>query len=204
MIFNPTEFLIENLKRNFESDICLLEDISKDTHNDHLFIQMDYKSIHFDKVPYQWSEGKLDLHSFCVDTLIHDKNNNTLYLIEFKSGWPKGKTQELRLKAYESIGKLMKYWQYNLKKDRKDFFEIKVRYCLITRAQSKQDSSNPRFLDALSTSRNVFSLKNLDNTIVEKTAILIDPEDIFKFLSRITGVNEMRYHHINKTYKDYK
>jgi hypothetical protein len=126
--------------------------------------------------------------------LIYDHSNNFLYLIEFKESWPRDKSDassEIRLKCYDSIAKLCLFWVNILGKPRKEFFDLNINYCLITRL--KNETSHPSALAALNSTKQVFQLKMLENTFVNQTNILVTPTGIYKLLSRITRVPNMIY-----------
>jgi len=200
---NVAKFIVESFEQEYSDKISSLFDISRDTSNNRNFIEMDFQSIHFDQIPYEWTPDQHSKNSFSVDTLLYDETKNILYLIEFKSSWPKDRIgQELRFKAYESLSKIMKYWQQKLDRNKKEFFELTINYCVITRAKATQNYQHKSFVDALTTTQNFFNLKNLDDTIFNKTRIFVDPQEIFQFLSRVTGVENMIYHHIDGT-KEY-
>ena len=84
-------------------------------------------------MPYYICENK---ECSSADTLIYSYHNDSLYLIEFKEGWPRHKDKtdsnsDIRLKCYDSISKLCLFWVNILGKPRKDFFDLKINYCLI-------------------------------------------------------------------------
>lgn len=203
MSFNSDALLIiQELEKNFPKNLTSITEISKNKVKNETFIEMDFNCIEFDAIPYFYLEWKdkdgrnkegINDH-FSVDTLLFDDNNQTLYLIEFKSSWPKSPTNEIRFKCYESLAKLMSFWILHLKRNREDFFKIKIKYCVITRAQKNQDIHHASFVDALDVSGNYFKLRSLNGLFVEKTRIIVDPKIIFTFLSRITKVNQMKYH----------
>lgn len=198
------ELILRSLEEEYSSYLSPIIDISKDTSGSRDFIEMDFNALHFDKIPYLWNIDKKEKGAFSVDTILFDSTKQILYLVEFKSSWPQKKTaQELRFKCYESLGKLLKYWTLILKKDRKEFFDIAINYCVITRPKSNQDINKASFLDALDFSGNFFKLKFLDGTFVDETRIILDKEQIFKFLSRVTGVTEMSYHRTDGTVDRY-
>ncbi len=196
MTFNSgADLIIKSLEKQYSQHIATITDISRDTSKGKEFIEMGFKSLHFDKVPYLWSADKEGAIAFSVDTLLFDSTKDILYLVEFKSRWPKEKEgQELRLKCYESLGKLLKYWVTILQNDRLSFFDIKIKYCVITRARARQNPKNESFVDALEVSQNFFKLKYLDGAFLDETRIIVDDEKIFRFLTRVTGFKSMIYH----------
>lgn len=192
---SDADLIIKSLEKQYSQHMATITDISRDTSRNREFIEMDFNSLHFDKIPYLLEVDKEVLATFSVDTLFFDSAKNILYLVEFKSAWPKDKIgQELRMKCYESIGKLLKYWTLILQKDRSKFFDITIRYCVITRTRARQDPRDKSFVDALEVSSNFFKLKCLDGTFLDKTRIIVDDERIFQFLTRVTGVQSMKYH----------
>ena len=157
---------------------------------------MSFQSLHFDKVPAFYSDNYENKESSSVDTLIYSYQNDSLYLIEFKEGWPRHKDKtdsnsDIRLKCYDSTSKLCLFWVNILGKPRKDFFDLKINYCLITRP--KKGNTHQSAVDALNSTRQAFQLKMLENTFVDQTRILVTPYKIYKLLSRITSVNNMAY-----------
>lgn len=204
MISNASFELIENLEQKYLDCLASITEISKDSTGGKLFIEMDFQCLHLVQIPYLLGIDLNDKNALSVDTILFDRLKSTLYLVEFKSSWPKDKTaQQLRFKCYESLAKLLKYWTLVLEKDRKEFFELKINYCVITRAKNNQDTNNKSFLDALDSSANYFKLKYLDGAFVDKTRILLQEETIFKFLARVTGVQAMNYHYPDGSVKGY-
>lgn len=193
LITSDNKLLINSLEENYSEHLSYLENISYNDSDDKYFIKMDFKSLHFDKIPAFMSDGYKNNKSCSVDTLIYSQDNDSLYLIEFKENWPKHSGAEIRLKCYDSIAKLCLFWTNVLGKKRSDFFKLKINYCLITRASKAKSCEHPSFLAALNNTRETFQLKMLENTIVDQTRILITPDSIFKLLSRITKVEEMIY-----------
>ncbi|WP_065712602.1 hypothetical protein [Acinetobacter baumannii] len=190
-------FLLNELETKYSSHISYIKDISYNTTGKRDFIEMDFKSIHFDKVPAFYSDQYENTQSTSADTLIYNHENDYLYLIEFKESWPRDKSDsstDIRLKCYDSIAKLCLFWVNILKKPRKEFFDLKINYYLITRP--KNMTNHPSALAALNSTRQVFQLKMLENTVVDQANILVTPKGIYKFLSTITGVSDMVY--INK------
>ncbi|MDV7613711.1 hypothetical protein R4666_00980 [Acinetobacter baumannii] len=196
-ITSDSKFLFESLETRYSEYIASLKDISYNESDDRYFIEMDFQSLHFDKIPALMADGYENEKSFSVDTLIYSPENDCLYLLEFKENWPKKSGPEIRLKCYDSISKLCLFWINVLGKCRTDFFNLTIKYCLITRSTHKVCHSS--FLTALNSSREVFQLKMLENTIVSQTRILVTPDSIFKFLSNITNVKEMKYIYPDKT-----
>lgn len=193
---SDSKLLFDNLNIKYPEHLSPLKDISYNDSDDKYFIEMDFNSLHFDKIPAFMSDGYENRKSCSVDTLIYSQENDSLYLIEFKENWPKNSGADIRLKCYDSISKLCLFWTNVLGKSRHDFFKLKIKYCLITR--STHACQHPRFLEAINSTRETFQLKMLENTIVEQTRILVTPESIYKFLSRITSVKRMKYIHRNK------
>ncbi len=193
-------FLLTELEKTYISHISDIKDISQNTTGQKDFIEMDFKSLHFDKVPAFYSDKYENTEASSADTLIYSHDNDSLYLIEFKEGWPRHHkdkdyvNSDIRLKCYDSISKLCLFWVNILEKPRRDFFDLKINYCLITRPQD--GNTHPSALNALNSTRQAFQLKMLENTVVDKTRILVTPNSIYKFLSRITNVNDMVY--VNK------
>lgn len=190
-ITSDSKLLFDSLESKFSEHLFPLNEISYNESDSREFIVMNFNSLHFDKIPAFMSDGYENRKSSSVDTLIYSHENDSLYLIEFKERWPKHSGAEIRLKGYDSISKLCLFWTNILKRNRQDFFKLKINYCLITR--SSKPCNNANFLAALNNTREAFQLKMLENTLVEKTRVLVTPDAIYKFLSRITGVNEMIY-----------
>ncbi|MEQ5553892.1 hypothetical protein ABN349_00895 [Providencia rettgeri] len=164
------------------------------------FIEMDFDCVHLDKIPFMINSTDEEKNCFCTDTIVFDEERETIYLIEFKTGWPKKEnSKEIRFKCYETISKLSKHWSIFLNKNRSDFFNLKIKYCLITRGAKKQDITHHSFLKVLNGSIGFFKLKTLDNTIVDETRVIINEADIFSFLSRITGCNSMEYYNKDRS-----
>lgn len=189
-------FLLSELEKKYISSIADITDISTNTTGNKKFIEMDFNSLHFDRVPAFYSDSYENKESCSADTLIYSHHNNSLYLIEFKEGWPRHKDKtdsnsDIRLKCYDSISKLCLFWVNVLKKSRKEFFDLKINYCLITRP--KNGNSHPSAVNALNSTKQAFQLKMLENTLVDQTRILVTPNSIYKLLSRITGVSDMAY-----------
>ena len=193
-------FLLNELEKKYSTHISYLKDISYNPTGKRDFIEIDFKSLHFDKVPAFYSDKYENSQSNSADTLIYDYSNNFLYLIEFKESWPRDKSDassEIRLKCYDSIAKLCLFWVNILGKPRKEFFDLNINYCLITRL--KNENSHPSALIALNSTKQVFQLKMLENTFVNQTNILVTPTGIYKLLSRITRVPNMIYTKKNGT-----
>lgn len=174
-----------------------LSEISKN--GDNLFIDMDCNCIHLDKIPMHIESGETEANCFSVDTIIHCGEKNCLYLIEFKEGWPQGDSaKELRFKCYETISKLIRNWSVNIG-DRKDFFQLQIKYVVITRAPNKNIDTNGlinnSFLGVLDNSKGFFKLQVLKNTYVDDVRVFVEDDKIFKFLSRITQHPSMNYYH---------
>lgn len=195
LITSEGKLLVDSLEKKYYEHLALLKDISYNDSDDKYFINMEFQSLHFDKIPAFMADGYQNAKSCSVDTLIYSQDNDTIYLIEFKENWPKHSGAEIRLKCYDSISKLCLFWTNVLGKQRTDFFKLRINYCLITRASKACD--HPNFLAALNSTRETFQLKMLENTIVDQTRILVTPDSIFKLLSRITKVQEMKYIHRN-------
>jgi len=179
------------LENNYSEYLATLKDISYNDAGKKYFIDMDFKSLHFDKIPAFMVDGYENSKCCSVDTLIYCEQSDTLYLIEFKENWPKKSGSEIRLKCYDSISKLCLFWTNILNKSREDFFKLNINYCLITRSTHSVITSD--FLSALNSSKEAFQLKMLENTIVNKTRIFVTPSSIFSLLSRITKINTMTY-----------
>lgn len=189
-------FLLSELEKKYISSIADITDISTNTTGNKKFIEMDFNSLHFDKVPAFYSDSYENKECSSADTLIYSYHNDSLYLIEFKEGWPRHKDKtdsnsDIRLKCYDSISKLCLFWVNILGKSRRDFFDLKINYCLITRP--KNGNLHHSAVNALNSTRQAFQLKMLENTLVDQTRILVTPNAIYKLLSRITGVNNMAY-----------
>lgn len=188
--------LLNELEKKYISHISNITDISTNTTGNKKFIEMDFNSLHFDKVPAFYSDSYENKESSSADTLIYSYHNDSLYLIEFKEGWPRHKDKsdsnsDIRLKCYDSISKLCLFWVNILGKSRRDFFDLKINYCLITRP--KGGNLHPSAVNALNSTKQAFQLKMLENTLVDQTRILVTPNGIYKLLSRITRVNDMVY-----------
>lgn len=195
MTFEAAADLIQSLEARYSDCLASIGDISADTSQQRQFIEMDFNCLHFDKIPYHWGANKKDPTALSVDTVLLDKTKNTLYLVEFKSSWPKDRdSQQLRFKCYESLAKLLKHWTLVLKKDKRDFFELKINYCVITRGKVNQNINHSSFLEALNDTGNFFKLKYLDGAFIDKTRIIVQEDEIFQFLSRVTEAQEMNYH----------
>ena len=192
---NELNFLSE-LEKKYISSISDITDISTNTTGNKKFIEMNFNSLHFDKVPAFYSDSYENKECSSADTLIYSYHNDSLYLIEFKEGWPRHKDKtdsnsDIRLKCYDSISKLCLFWVNILGKPRREFFDLKINYCLITRP--KHGNLHASALDALNSTRQAFQLKMLENTVVDQTRILVTTNSIYKFLSKITNINDMVY-----------
>ncbi|NBM92715.1 MULTISPECIES: hypothetical protein [Proteus] len=195
---NAEELLI-SLTSKYPDLVKPIGDVSQSDSGER-FIEMDFECIHLDKIPFMVNQSDEERNCFCTDTLIFDEERETIYLIEFKTGWPKKEnSKEIRFKCYEAIAKLSKHWSIFLNKNRSDFFNLKIKYCLITRGSKKQDITHPSFLNVLNGSIGFFKLKTLDNTIVDETRVIINEQDIFSFLSRITKSHSMRYYNKDRS-----
>jgi len=179
---------------------CFLDSISEISMNGkNLFIDMDCRFVHLDKIPMLNDRGELEPNCFSVDTVIYCSNNECLYLVEFKEGWPiRDSANELRFKCYETLSKLIRAWTSNIG-SRSDFFNLKIKYVVITRAPKKNLDANGgvniSFLDVLNTSQSFFKLQVLKKTYVDDVRVLVEDDKIFNFLSRVTNQDSMNYYH---------
>ncbi|HBQ2564269.1 TPA: hypothetical protein MYK34_005107 [Klebsiella pneumoniae] len=179
---------------------CFLDSISEMSKNGkNLFIDMDCRFVHLDKIPMLTESGEVESSCFSVDTIIYCSNNDCLYLVEFKEGWPKrDSANELRFKCYDTLSKLIRTWTSNIG-SRSDFFNLKIKYVVITRAPMKNLDENGRanisFLDVLNTSQSFFKLQVLKKTYVDDVRVLVEDDKIFNFLSRVTNQHSMNYYH---------
>lgn len=187
--------LMDGLEKHYSGSLLPLKDVSYNVTNKRNFIDIDFKAIHMDKVPALMADKSELNNIFSTDTILLDSSNNTLYLIEFKEKWPKDDKSNLRLKCYDTLSKLCLFWVNILGYKKIDFFELKIRYCLITRTSKKNDAKNISFLNALDQSKQCFKLKLLEKSFVDKTRIIVNPEHIHQLLSRITKQNDMVYYH---------
>ncbi len=189
--------LIDFIENKYSCFSGPITEISKNGVN--FFIDMDCDFIHLDKIPMLLDSGDTEANCFSVDTIIYCGVKNCLYLIEFKEGWPQGDSaKELRFKCYETISKLIRNWSSNLG-DRKDFFNLQIKYVVITRPPNKNIDINGlinnTFLNVLQSSKGFFKLQVLKNTYVDDVRVLVEDEKIFKFLSRVTNHHSMNYYH---------
>ncbi|WP_421527687.1 hypothetical protein [Morganella morganii] len=189
--------LIDFIEEKYSRFSGSISEISKN--GDNLFIDMDCNFIHLDKIPMVIENGETVSNCFSVDTLIYCSEKDCLYLIEFKEGWPQGDSaKELRFKCYETISKLIRNWSAHIG-SRHDFFNLKIKYVVITRAPHKNIDENgeihPSFLHVLDASKGVFKLQVLNKTYVDDVRVFVEDDKIFKFLSRVTKYNSMNYYH---------
>lgn len=185
------------MQKKYSSFLESLTTISKN--GDFSFIEMEGNFIHMDKIPMLLDSGDTEQNCFSVDTIIHCDQTNCIYLVEFKDGWPQNESaRELRFKCYETMSKLIRNWSDN-NRDRKDFFNLKMKYVVITRPPRKnvqEDGAvNKSFLQVLNNSKGFFKLGILKNTFVDDVRVFVQDEVIFRFLSRVTKTNTMIYHH---------
>ncbi|WP_312743545.1 hypothetical protein [Cedecea neteri] len=189
--------LIDFIERQYSCFSGTLSEISKN--GDNLFIDMSCNFIHLDKIPMLIETGETEANCFSVDTLVYCSEKDCLYLIEFKEGWPQGDSaKELRFKCYETISKLIRNWSAHIG-ERYDFFKLKIKYVVITRAPKKNVNEsgeiNSSFLNVLDASKGFFKLQVLNKTYVDDVRVFVEDDKIFKFLSRITKHNSMNYYH---------
>lgn len=164
-----------------------------------LFIDMDCRFIHLDKIPMLNDRGEVESNCFSVDTIIYCSKNESIYLVEFKEGWPqRDSAQELRFKCYETLSKLIRTWTSNIG-SRGDFFKLKIKYVVITRTPNRNLDENGNadtsFLDVLNTSQSFFKLQVLKNTYVDDVRVLVEDDKIFQFLNKVTNQDSMDYYH---------
>ncbi|MDG1646626.1 hypothetical protein ACA373_22070 [Erwinia sp. STN24] len=196
MISNEKK-LIEFIESKYSCFSGTLSEISKNGEN--LFIDMDCTLIHLDKIPMLIDSGDVEANCFSVDTLVYCNEKDCLYLIEFKEGWPQGDSaKELRFKCYETMSKLIRNWSSNIG-IRQDFFNLKIKYVVITRPPKKNVDENGEinksFLSVLDASKGFFKLQVLNKTYVDDVRVFVEDEKIFRFLSRITNHHCMNYYH---------
>ena len=200
-LISDEQKIIDGLKHCYSENISSMKEVSYNQANQRDFIEINCDVLHIDKVFATLSNGSKISNCFSTDTIILDESNSTLYLIEFKEQWPKNKEPKhtIRLKCYDTLSKLCLFWINNLNFDREDFFRLKFKYCLITRPTKGNDKYPVSFLNALDLSSQCFKLKILEKTFVEETKILVSPNQIHQFLSRITKNGQMIYHHTDKS-----
>ena len=191
--------LIDGLKEHYAESLASLKEVSYNVTNERNFIEIDFESIHMDKVPALMADKSEVHNSFSTDTILLDNSNNTLYLIEFKEKWPKDDNLSIRLKCYDTLSKLCLFWVNILGYRKIEFFELRIKYCLVTRASKNNDFRNPSFLNALNQTKQCFKLKLLEKTFVDETRIFVNPVHVHELLSRITQKNKMIYHHLDKS-----
>lgn len=187
--------LIVGLEDYYSDSLTTIKETSCNTTANRDFVEVDFQVLHVDKINPLLTDGCEISHCFSVDTIIFNESKSTLYLIEFKEQWPKrDQNHKIRLKCYDTLSKLCLFWINKLSGSKEDFFNLKFKYCLITRGKSKRQEYHPSFLTALNISNQCFKLKLLENSFVEETKILITPEQIYKFLSNTTQKMDMTYH----------
>ena len=197
MISNEKK-LIDFIESEYECFLDSIREISMNGRN--LFIDMDCKFVHLDKIPMLTDCGVVEANCFSVDTIVYCSIKNCLYLIEFKEGWPQGDSaKELRFKCYDTLSKLIRNWTSSIG-SRSEFFNLKIKYVVITRAPKKNTDANngeinSSFLSVLNASQSFFKLQVLKKTYVDDVRVLVEDDKVFKFLSRVTHNNSMDYYH---------
>ncbi|OAP72425.1 MULTISPECIES: hypothetical protein [Psychrobacter] len=193
--------LIDGLNEHYSESLASIQEISYNVSNDRYFLDINFKALHVDNIPALTADKLEVTHSCSTDTILFDESNSTLYLIEFKEQWPSDKKSRvnIRLKCYDTLSKLCLFWVNILGYKREDFFNLRFKYCLITRGGKGHLTSNSSFLDALDYTNQCFKLKLLEKTFVDEAKILITPKHIHKLLSRVTQQKQMIYHNTDKT-----
>lgn len=187
--------LIVGLEDYYSSSLTTIKETSCNTTANRDFVEIDFQVLHVDKINPLLTDGCEISNCLSVDTIIFNESKNTLYLIEFKEQWPhRDQNHKIRLKFYDTLSKLCLFWINKLNGSKEDFFNLKFKYCLITRGKLKKQEYHSSFLTALNLSSQCFKLKLLETSFVEETKILITPMQIYSFLSNATQKINMIYH----------
>ncbi|WP_147085362.1 hypothetical protein [Pantoea sp. 3_1284] len=92
------------------------------------------------------------------------------------------------MKIHEGITTLYHFISKHLPTmTREDFVSLNFNYAVICRGDGSRSALSREMLSALENSSQKYSLKNLEGFIVKKTAVIDEPNQILRFLNRISS-----------------
>lgn len=148
------------------------------------FIICDSKGFNYDTVLNCSPVYKREFKEKSPDALFLYEDK--LYFIEFKEG--RSQKDDIRLKIHEGVTTLFHFVCKHLPElTRQNFVELNLNYAVVCRASGHRDMRSSAMIAALENSSQRYSLKNLEGFIIKKTAVMEEPQQILKFLNKISA-----------------
>ncbi|WP_460645820.1 hypothetical protein [Leclercia adecarboxylata] len=183
MISNE-EVVFNKLCEVYPGSLAEVTQLSYNDAGDRKFIICDSRGFNYDTVLNCSTVYKRELKEKSPDALFFYEGK--LYFIEFKEG--KSHKDDIRLKIHEGVTTLFHFVNKHLPTlTRQNFIELDLNYAVVCRAKGSRNVNSSAMLSALENSSQRYSLKNLEGFLIKKTAVMEEPQQILKFLNKISA-----------------
>lgn len=201
-MISKSKLLYDKLLTNFPLSQSLTE-LSRDDENSQDFIESSSLVFNLDLVQTTCHfDSTISNKRKTPDALFYSQTDDSLYMVEFKSG--NFKSNDIRLKVYDAVNALYHFSMSNhIISDMKEFLEINIKFCLIYRDERAHNQS---FLDTLDKTLHKNYVKDMEGIIIRKGIVRFEPNHIAAFIKRASdgNINSIIYHHKDiKTSKSY-
>ncbi|MEB0966144.1 hypothetical protein VC899_13205 [Citrobacter braakii] len=182
MISNE-EIIFNKLVEVYPSAMSELTSLSFNDSGNRQFIISDFQGFNYDTVMNCSSVYKIETKEKSPDALFF--HNEKLYFIEFKEG--RAKKEDIRLKIHEGVTTLYHFVCKHLPSiTRQEFIELKINYAVVCRGDGSKSMISAEMINVLENTSKKYSLKNLEGFLVKQTAVIEEPNQLLKFLNRIS------------------
>ena len=169
-----------SLKEDYPGSWQSITTLSKNFAEHKDFIICNYKAFNFDHVNNPGTVAGIKEKT--PDALF--LQNDIFYFVEFKAGRNVNRAN-IRQKIHEGINMLYQYCAIKRLATREEFIHFRFKYAVIDK---QEDVARGRvtFVNALRSSAQHYSLKNLEGLLVEQTRVCSTPESTFEFFRKIS------------------
>ena len=196
--FDQVKRIYESLKADYPGSWQTITRLSKNYAEKEEFIICNYKAFNFDlvnniRLPQSTKEKTPDALFL---------QNDIFYFVEFKSGRNVHRAN-IRQKIHEGINTLYQYCVVKHLATREEFIHFRFRYAVVDRHENI-GKGKATFLNALQSSAQHYSLKNIEGLWVEKTRVCSNPQSAFSLFRKVSEGEVTSIIYVAQKNKKYK
>ena len=173
------EKIYASLKADYPGSWQPITELSRNFAQHEDFIICNYKAFNFDKVNNPGTAAGIKEKT--PDALF--LQNDIFYFVEFKAGKNVSRSA-IRQKIQEGINTLYQYCVVKKLATREEFVHFRFKYAVVDKRSDLKGKVS--FFNALQSSAQHYSLKNLEGLLVEQTRVCSTPQSALKLFEKIS------------------